>query len=111
VQYAAGPLDTYVAIDSLQEQTIDPTTFVGTVTQLGHQAAIVALRYNVAMGMPNADQYIAHFIASGWNVAMPVLFGNYTPLSTFPTAVQIQNAWLMPANNLAAQLRTAWPIV
>src|SRR5258708_7194310 len=79
VATAAGRIDIFVQISSLQESHILPQDFIAEMTAAGHQNILVTLWFSQLGALATGTDYLREFANAGWVIQQIVVLGT-TPL-------------------------------
>jgi hypothetical protein len=115
VETAAGNLEVFVQISSLQESKIMPDDFVTEMTSGGYENILVTLwisqRVTSDGVYPRGVDYLQALIAAGWTIGHIVVLGapilSDVPAGT-PSPRFVPNSRTTPVNQIAAQVRGWW---
>jgi hypothetical protein len=112
VMTATGPIDIFVQIQALQEATISPAAFIGSVANANYPRVLVPLRDTGFNGQPPGADYIAQFMGAGWPIHQIVVLGAGNPSHPLPAGTPNANfvpgSANAPVNQTAAQIRGWW---
>ena len=112
VATAAGSIDVFVQISSLQESQITPQQFIAEMIAAGHQNILVTLWVSQLGTFPSGSDYLREFANAGWVIQQIVVLGT-TPLSPplhagAPPPNLIPHSATTPANQIASLIRGWW---
>jgi hypothetical protein len=112
VATAAGSIDVFVQISSLQESRILPQEFIAEMITARHQNLLVTLWVSPLGAFPPGTDYLREFAIAGWVIQQIVVLGT-TPLlpplhAGAPTPNLIPNSPATPANQIASFIRGWW---
>jgi hypothetical protein len=112
VATAAGSIDVFVQISSLQESHILPQDFIAEMIAAGHQNILVTLWVSQLGAFPAGTDYLREFANAGWVIQQIVVLGTTPLLPPLPGGAPppnlIPNSAMTPANQIASLIRGWW---
>lgn len=107
-----GNIDIFVQTSSLQEYEISPQAFMDNMNNAGHLQILVNLWISPAQNFPAGNSYLRDFVNAGWTIEQIVILGSNPidaelPIGS-PIPLHIPNSTVMPANQIACQVRENW---
>jgi hypothetical protein len=112
VATAAGSIDVFVQISSLQESHILPQDFIAEMIAAGHQNILVTLWVSQLGTFPAGTDYLREFANAGWVIQQIVVLGTAPLLPPLhagaPPPNLIPHSAMTPANQIASLIRGWW---